>query len=74
MGLFNLFSKNGRSSEEEDTTDGETIYDDYDEDDDDDYGETLSVYDAADYWMSSGKDEDYMFGYSQEELEAALNS
>ena len=35
-------------------------------------GEGLSVYDAADIWASNGKDEDYMFGYSEEELEAAL--
>lgn len=34
--------------------------------------ETLSVYDTADIWMSNGKDEDYMFGYTREELEDAL--
>jgi len=44
------------------------------EDDDDDFGEPLSVYEAADIYASSGKDEDYMFGYSEEELEEALNS
>ena len=38
--------------------------------DDEDKG--LSVYDAALIWASKGKDEDYMFGYSEEELEAAL--
>jgi len=32
----------------------------------------LSVYKAADIWASNGKDEDYMFGYSEEELEEAL--
>lgn len=32
----------------------------------------LSVYDAADIWMSSGMDEDYMFGYSENELRNAL--
>lgn len=32
----------------------------------------LSVYDAALIWASHGKDEDYMFGYSEEELEDAL--
>lgn len=42
------------------------------EEDDDDGGETLSVWDAADIWLSSGKDEDYMFGYTEEELESAL--
>jgi hypothetical protein len=44
---------------------------DYDDDDDDD-GETLSVYDAALIWASNGKDEDYTFGYTEEELENAL--
>ena len=44
-------------------------YDDFDEDES---GERLSVSDAADIWASNGKDEDYTFGYSEEELEAAL--
>lgn len=43
-----------------------------DDDDDDDAGEALDVHDAAQIWASKGKDEDYMFGYSWEELEAAL--
>ena len=34
--------------------------------------EALSVYDAAIIWASHGKDEDYMFGYTEEELEDAL--
>lgn len=34
--------------------------------------ETLSVWDAAEIWASHGKDEDYTFGYSEEELENAL--
>ena len=33
---------------------------------------SLSVYDAALIWASNGKDEDYMFGYSEDELEDAL--
>jgi uncharacterized protein (DUF983 family) len=41
------------------------------DDDDDDEGESLSVSDAAEIWASNGKDEDYRFGYSDEELEAA---
>ena len=41
-------------------------------DDEEDDGEGLSVYDAALIWVSNGKDEDYMFGYSEEELENAL--
>lgn len=38
-----------------------------------DYGhvESLSVYDAADIWRSRGMDEDYMFGYSEDELRRA---
>ncbi len=56
--------------------DGETYVCDYcasnDYDDDDDEGERLSVQDAALIWASNGKDEDYMFGYSEDELEDAL--
>lgn len=54
--------------------DGETYQCDYcatesyDEDDE----EALSVYDAALIWASNGKDEDYTFGYTEEELEDAL--
>lgn len=44
-------------------------FDDYVHDDDD---ESLSVEDAALIWASHGKDEDYMFGYSEDELEDAL--
>ena len=42
--------------------------------DDDEDDQPLSVYDAALIWASNGKDEDYMFGYSEEELEEAFNS
>lgn len=45
---------------------------DDDDEDEDDYEESLSVYDAADIWLSNGQDEDYMFGYTEEELEDAL--
>lgn len=34
--------------------------------------EAISVDEAAAIWASHGKDEDYMFGYSEEELEDAL--
>ena len=44
----------------------------FDDDDDDDEGESISVYDAALIWASNGKDEDYTFGYSEDELEDAL--
>jgi hypothetical protein len=33
--------------------------------DDDGDGESLSVHDAGDIWLSSGIDEDYTFGYVQ---------
>lgn len=49
----------------------DNIIDEYDNDDDDD-NESLSVWDAADIWESSGRDEDYMFGYTEEDLEDAL--
>ena len=44
----------------------------YDNDDEND--EEIDVYNAALIWASHGKDEDYTFGYSEDELEAALNS
>ena len=34
-------------------------------------GRWLSVWDAADIWLSNGMDEDYMFGYTEEELRRA---
>ena len=34
--------------------------------------ERISVWDAAEMWASNGKDEDYMFGYTEDELENAL--
>ena len=41
----------------------------------DDYEEErISVYDAAEIWRDSGKDEDSTFGYSIDELEDALDS
>lgn len=41
-----------------------------DDDDDEELDESqaLSVHDAADIWASNGQDEDYMFGYSRQEL------
>ena len=35
-------------------------------------GERLSVYDDALIWAANGKDEDYMYGYTEDELERAL--
>lgn len=46
--------------------------DDIDDEYENDDSERLSVYDAAMIWLSHGKDEDYMFGYSEDELEDAL--
>ena len=37
-----------------------------------DFEDPISVYEAAEIWASHGKDEDYMFGYTEEELEDAL--
>lgn len=37
-----------------------------------DESEALDVYDAADIWFCSGEDEDYMFGFTEEELRKAL--
>lgn len=53
-----------------DVSDGNIIYDDEDDYDEDD-SERLSVWEAAEIWRSHGKDEDYMFGYTEEELEDA---
>lgn len=47
-------------------------YDSYNEYKDKGSGESYDVYDAALAWMSRGCDEDYMFGYTREELEDAL--
>lgn len=45
----------------------------WDEDfDNNSFSERLSVDDAALIWLSYGKDEDYMFGYSAQELEDTL--
>ena len=52
----------------------QATFDDYLSDDDDadgDLGERLSVWDAADIWLSKGMDEDYTFGYTEDELRRA---
>ena len=43
-----------------------------DDESDVDDDENLDACDAALIWMSHGRDEDYMFGYTEEELESAL--
>ena len=50
---------------------GEILYTGYDEEGES-TAESLSVEEAALIWRSHGKDEDYMFGYSEEELEDKL--
>lgn len=47
--------------------DKDEYYDDYDD------SERISISDALDIWLSSGKDEDYTCGYSEYELEKELN-
>lgn len=67
MGLFDAFKKKSKGWKVE--------LEDNDELDDDDElgdGETIDVYYAAQIWASNGKDEDYTFGYTEEELEEAL--
>lgn len=47
----------------------------YGQDDDmEDGDERLSVYDAAEIWMSHGMDEDYTCGYSEDELRRAAGT
>lgn len=54
----------------EDHKDAEVLISQFDPNDDEDgeEGEELSASEAADIWRSKGMDEDYMFGYSEEEL------
>ena len=70
MGLFDLFKKKKRADKSEMCHEGLCV--DLDEEDEEDENEYLSVYDAAEIWASNGKDEDYMFGYTEEELEDVL--
>ena len=69
MSLFDIFKR----KKDKDILDYD-MTDDYDDYMDDEEGVLISIYDAADIWASNGKDEDYTFGYSEEELEDALNS
>lgn len=45
---------------------------DHSDDPENPWGEGLSVSDAAEIWKGSGLDEDYMFGYSEDELRQYL--
>lgn len=40
----------------------------------DDSDERINVHDAAEIWRDSGKDEDNTFGYTEDELNDALDS
>ena len=42
------------------------------DDNDGEDNESISVWDVAEIWVSHGKDEDYMFGCSEEEPEDNL--
>ena len=55
--------------DDDDDEDDDYPYVSYSFDDDDDDDESIDASDAAFIWMSNGKDEDYMFGYSEDELE-----
>jgi hypothetical protein len=39
-----------------------------------DQGERLSITDAAVIWLHNGQDEDYRFGYTEDELREAVES
>ncbi len=54
------------------TWDGSTYQCDYCSGNDDYDGESLIIDEAAEIWASHGKDEDYTFGFSEDELEDAL--
>lgn len=64
--MFNSFRKKQNTKQEYENN--EVYYNEEPEEED-----SLSVYDAALIWVSNGKDEDYTFGYSEEELEDALD-
>lgn len=55
-----------------DHDDDEVALSEYQGDDEDVDG--LDVHDASDIWLSSGMDEDYAFGYSDDELRRAGGS
>lgn len=45
----------------------------YDYEEDDECEDRISASDAALAWLSRGMDEDYMFGFTRDELEDALD-
>ncbi|CAM2884005.1 hypothetical protein [Weissella confusa] len=67
MGLF-------RKLKDKLTDNSSSVTDDVEYDEvDEDFEESISVYDAAEIWESNGRDEDYTFGYSVDELLKALD-
>lgn len=66
MGLFDFLKNNNDSNDYVD-------FDEQVENFEDDYDESLDDYDAAEIWLSNGMDEDYAFGYSEEDLRRALD-
>ena len=73
FGVLNKESDKSKELDEFNVIDEIDDIDEIDEIDDiEELDESLSVYEAAEIWASHGKDEDYMFGYSEEELEEAL--
>lgn len=64
----------GRKKKDEKVSEGEDYEYISEEDFEDNEDESLSVYDAADIYFSNGQDEDYMFGYTHEELVRAHKS
>lgn len=67
------FWKFGNNNHDDESDYIDPITPDFDDDDDDDDGQTLSVDDAALIWLSNGMDEDYTFGYTEDELRDALD-
>lgn len=66
------FWKFGNNNHDDDSDHIDPIIPYFDDDDDDD-SQTLSVDDAALIWFSNGMDENYTFGYTEEELRDALD-
>lgn len=73
------YSRLMREEEERDTYEqvyhvqyyGPDDHDDYDDefDDDTDDGEYMDIYEARELYIGSGMDEDYTFGYTEDELD-----
>lgn len=66
------FWKFGNNNHDDDSDHIDPIIPYFDDDDDDD-SQTLSVDHAALIWFSNGMDENYTFGYTEEELRDALD-